>query len=107
MGGLSCPQKGLVGHVIRVLRLVRTNSSLSIDTEMNDVSDKDTSVYGTQEPGRITWTVTTDHTLDQDEYLKFVEWNKDQSKKKIWYGLRSGYKGSASFDPDSEVNDGA
>ena len=83
-----------------------TNSTLSIEAAMNDVSDKDTSIYGTQEPGKITWSITSDHTLDMNEYLNFVEWQQAQTKKKVWYGLRSGYKGSGSFDPTSEVNDG-
>jgi len=83
-----------------------TNSTLSIETEMNDVSDKDTSVYGSQEPGRISWNITSDHTFDISTFYSLFEWQQDQSKKMVWYGLRSGYKGSESFDPTSEVNNG-
>ena len=86
-----------------------TNASLSITTEMREVSDKDTSKYGMQSPGRITWTLTSDHTLNWNEFLDWTDKQKNQSdsnKLKIWYGLRSGWEGSASFDPDSEVNNG-
>lgn len=83
-----------------------TNSSLSIETEMNDVSDKDTSVYGSQEPGRINWTITSDHTFDIGTFYSLFDWQQDQTKKYVWYGLRSGYKGSDNEDLTSEVNNG-
>ena len=85
-----------------------TNSSLSIDAAMVDVSDKDTGAYGAQEPGQITWSVTSDHTLSLDDYYKFFEAQQNATKMKIWYGLRSGYKGDtgSQYDPTSEVNNG-
>jgi len=84
-----------------------TNSSLSIETAMNSVSDKDSGAYGTQEPGEITWSVTSDHTLSLDEYYRFFEAQQNSTKMKIWYGLRSGYKdGTSNYDPTSEVNNG-
>lgn len=84
-----------------------TNSTLSIETAMNDVSDKDTSIYGSQEPGRITWNISSDHTFEIGTFYDFFDWQQDQDKKMVWYGLRSGYKGSDAFDPTSEVNDGS
>lgn len=85
-----------------------TNSTLSIETEMQEVSDKDSSVYGSQEPGRISWNITSDHTFDIGTFYSLFDWQQDQSKKQVWYGLRSGYKGDShvTFDPTSEVNDG-
>ena len=86
-----------------------TNASLSITTEMKEVSDKDTSKYGMQSPGKISWTLSSDHTLNWSDFLEWTEKQKNQTdsnKLKIWYGLRSGWEGSASFDPDSEVNNG-
>lgn len=83
-----------------------TNSSLSIETSMLSISDKDSSAYGTQEPGEITWSITTDHTLDLDDYYKFYDYQQNATKIKVWYGLRSGYKGSGNYDPTSEVNNG-
>ena len=83
-----------------------TNSSLSIEAAMVDVSDKDTGAYGAQEPGQITWSVTSDHTLDLEDYYKFYEAQQNATKMKIWYGLRSGYKGTVNYDPTSEVNNG-
>ena len=83
-----------------------TNSSLSIEAAMNSVSDKDSSVYGSQEPGEITWSITSDHTLSLDDYYKFFDAQQNSTKMKVWYGLRSGYKGSYNFDPTSEVNNG-
>ena len=83
-----------------------TNSSLSIESSMNSVSDKDSGAYGTQEPGEVTWSITSDHTLDLEDYYKFYEAQKNATKLKVWYGLRTGYKGTSNYDPDSEVNNG-
>lgn len=91
-----------------------TNASLSITTEMRDVSDKDTSRYGYKMPGQMNWTLTSDHTLCWDEYLNWVERQNNQTetnKLKIWYGLRKGYEGgpdqmNISYGMDSEVNNG-
>ena len=88
-----------------------TNSTLSISTEMQDVSDKDTSKYGAQKPGRMTWNITTEHTLDVDEYMKFVDWQNSAERKKVWYGIRKGYEGgpeqnNTSYGMQTEVNNG-
>ena len=83
-----------------------TNSSLSIEAAMVDVSDKDTGAYGAQEPGQITWTITSDHTLSLDDYYRFYEAQQNAEKMKVWYGLRTGYKGTDNYDPTSEVNNG-
>ena len=91
-----------------------TNASLSITTEMKDVSDKDTSIYGKQAPGKISWTMTSDHTLCWDE---FVEWTQrqrlqtDTNRLKVYYGLRKGWQGGPddqdlSYGMYSAVNDG-
>lgn len=84
-----------------------TNSSLSIEAAMVDVSDKDTGAYGAQEPGQITWNITSDHTLSLDDYYRFYEAQQNATKMKVWYGLRTGYKdGTSNYDPTSEVNNG-
>lgn len=84
-----------------------TNASLSITQEIQDVADKDTGKAGYKMPGAINWTLSSDHTLNWDEFCNFTYIQKHQSATnllKVWYGLRDGYEGSASFDPDSEVN---
>lgn len=83
-----------------------TNSALSINTEMQSISDKDTGVYGKQEPGQITWEITSDHTFDTNDFYTMFDWQKEGSRAKVYFGLKSGYKGSASFDPDAQVNNG-
>ena len=88
-----------------------TNSSLSIEAAMVDVSDKDTGIYGAQEPGQITWSITSDHTLSLDDYYKFYEAQQQATKMKVWYGLRKGYKGGpdqndSTYGMTSQVNDG-
>lgn len=88
-----------------------TNSSLSIETAMNSVSDKDSSVYSSNEPGEITWNITSDHTLSLDDYYKFFDYQQDKSRIKVWYGLRQGYQGgpdqnSYAYGMTVAVNDG-
>ena len=85
-----------------------TNSSLSIETAMDEISDKDTSVYGTQSPGRITWSISSDHTMDLGTFYTLFDWQQNQNKAKVYYGVRSGFKGdtNTTWDPTSEVNNG-
>lgn len=94
-----------------------TNATLNITTEMKDVSDKDTSIYGKQAPGKMSWTMTSEHTLCWDEFLNWTERQKNQTstnRLKVYYGLRDGFEGcvagttsSSAFDPDSAVNESA
>lgn len=89
-----------------------TNSSLSIETAMQAVSDKDSSIYQNQEPSEISWNITSDHTMDMEEYYKFFDYQNSKQKIKVWYGLRKGYKGgpdqnNTTYGMTTEVNNGA
>jgi hypothetical protein len=84
-----------------------TNASLSITQEMQDVSDKDTGKAGFKMPGAISWSLSSDHTLNWDEFCNFTyiqKWQSVTNMLKVWYGLRDGWEGGPSFDPSSEVN---
>jgi len=89
-----------------------TNASLSITQEMQDVSDKDTGKAGYKMPGAVSWSLSSDHTLNWDDFCKFTYIQKYQSetnKLKIWYGLRKGWEGGPdqgnnTYGMDSSVN---
>lgn len=91
-----------------------TNASISINCEIQDIKDKDTSIYGKKAPGNVTWSLSSDHTLSWDE---FIEWQQkaqnqtDANRLFIWYGLRKGYQGGpdetdTTYGKLSYVNDG-
>ena len=83
-----------------------TNCSLSISTEMNEINDKDTGAFGAVEPGKMSWNITTDHIYDTTDFYTMYDWQHAGDKKKIWFGLKSGYKGSGNYNADAEVNNG-
>lgn len=89
-----------------------TNCSLTVSTAMNEINDKDTGAWGASEPGKTTWSITTEHICDvvpdNSSYTSFYtmfDWQKEGSQKKIWFGLKKNYKGSATYDEDASVND--
>jgi len=89
-----------------------TNASLNIQQEIITVSDKDCSKAGFKMPGAVNWTMSSDHTLNWDEFLNFTYIQQHQSATnmlKIWYGLREGYEGgpdqdNTTYGMNSEVN---
>lgn len=89
-----------------------TNCSLTVSTAMNEINDKDTGAWGATEPGKMTWNITTEHIYDVQSYASsytsfytMFDWQQDGSKKKIYFGLKKDYKGSAGYDADDCVND--
>lgn len=89
-----------------------TNCSLTVSTAMNEINDKDTGAWGASEPGKMTWSITTEHIYDvqteANTYTSFYtmfDWQQDGSQKKIYFGLKKDYKGSSNYNADDTVND--
>lgn len=83
-----------------------TSHTLNMDVEMQDINDKDAGAFGTQLPGKITWSISSDNIYSTDQYDTLSSILLGKEKIKVYFGLKSGYEGSASFDPNAVVNDG-
>ena len=82
-----------------------TSHTLNIDVEMQDINDKDAGAYGKQLPGKINWSISTDNIYSTDEFYTLNSTLMSKEPVKVYFGLKSGYEGSASFDPTATVND--
>lgn len=83
-----------------------TSHSLNMDVEMNEINDKDAGAFGTQMPGKVTWSISSDNIYSTEQYDTLSDILLNKTKVKVYFGLKSGYEGSASFDPNAVVNDG-
>lgn len=82
-----------------------TSHTLNIDVEMQDINDKDAGAYGKQLPGKINWSISTDNIYSTDEFYNLNNVLTSKEPVKVYFGLKSGYEGSSSFDATAVVND--
>ncbi|MDR1882993.1 MAG: phage tail protein [Prevotella sp.] len=61
-----------VGQVLTSLGAA-TNHTLSISTEMQEISNKDTGKWGSSQPGRYTWTMSTENMMIEADYDSLLE----------------------------------
>jgi predicted secreted protein len=60
------------GSALRALGAA-TNHTLSVTTEMQETSNKDTGKWGTSQPGRYNWTMGTENMMVTSDYDSLLE----------------------------------
>lgn len=83
-----------------------TSHTLNMDVEMQDINDKDAGAFGTQMPGKISWSISSDNIYSTDEYYNLSYILNNKKKVKVYFGLKDGYEGSSNFNSSYTVNDG-
>lgn len=82
-----------------------TSHSISLSTEVNSISHKDAGEWSAQEVGKISWEITSENMYSQHDYDALFTVMANKQAVKVWFGLKSGYRGSAGYSSSAAVND--
>ena len=82
-----------------------SSHSLTISPEIAEVSSKDTGLWGMSEVTRINWTLSAEHLYVKSAFEEMFNLAVTTGDKfEVYFGLKSGYKGSESYNANADVN---
>lgn len=82
-----------------------TSHSISLSTDVNSISHKDAGEWSAQEVGKISWEITSENMYSQHDFDALFTVMSNKQAVKVWFGLKSGYRGSSNYNASASVND--
>lgn len=81
-----------------------TSHSLSISVDLESISHKDVGIWADSTPGKINWEITTENMYSQADFDDLFVAMTNKTALTVWFGLKSGYEGSANYSQGATVN---
>lgn len=82
-----------------------SSHSVSITPEIAEVNSKDTGIWGMKEITKINWTISAEHLYVESEFENIFNLAVTTGEAfDVYFGLKSGYKGSESYNSNATVN---
>ena len=82
-----------------------SSHNLSITPEISKINSKDAGLWGMSEVTGISWTLSAEHLYVKSAFEQMFNLAVTSGEKfEVYFGLKSGYKGSDSYNANATVN---